>query len=107
MIVAGLLARIAMAVVRVRRLAGAATPAAERIAAAVGWVARRGNVGRRVRVAASRDISAPAFAGFIAPVLLLPARDIDSMPDEQLRLAAAHELAHAHRRDDWFALGVL
>ena len=61
------------------------------------------NVRRRVTVAVSRQVDAPALYGVFRPTLLLPTH---SFSDEQLRFVYLHELAHLRRFDvlvNWIA----
>jgi TonB family protein len=53
----------------------------------------------RVRVLSSCEVSAPVTWGAVRPVILLPAESSD-WPQDRLRVALAHELAHI-RRFDW------
>jgi hypothetical protein len=61
-------------------------------------------VRRRVDFRMSDDTATPALVGFVSPVVVIPSREIGADLDEELVLAATHELAHAARRDDWFSL---
>ncbi len=52
-----------------------------------------------VRVAISHIVSIPMVAGYIRPVILLPASVVAGLPAEQLEMILAHEIAHLYRRD--------
>lgn len=84
---AAVLARLAIGLVRARRLA--------RRAQLVGIE----HVGAcRVELRASAAIESPAVIGLVKPVILLP-RDLDTWSAERRRVVLLHELAHVARRD--------
>lgn len=61
---------------------------------------------RRVQLAVSADIHAPALYGIVRPVLLLPHGFANTFTFEQLRFVFLHELAHLRRFDvlvNWIA----
>ncbi len=47
----------------------------------------------------SEQVDSPMLAGILKPVVLLPARFVESVNDQQLRNILLHELAHYERRD--------
>ena len=53
------------------------------------------------------SLDTPASAGWLRPVVLLPAALIMRMPVDQLEALLAHELAHFARGDAWTNLLVL
>lgn len=56
--------------------------------------------GRRVRVAVSEVAHAPVLAGVLRPMVLLPRRLVEELPERQLGHVLAHEIAHARRLDN-------
>ncbi len=56
---------------------------------------------RRITVMMSDRINVPATVGVLAPIVLLPASVLAGIPEDALRAALAHELAHI-RRFDYF-----
>ena len=56
---------------------------------------------RRVRVMASTEIRTPVLAGLSSPAILIPARLVAAMDDEDLLRIVLHEATHATRRDDY------
>jgi len=84
---AAVLARLAIGLVRARRLARRADLVGVEHAGA-----------RRVELRASTAIESPAVIGLMKPVILLP-RDVDTWSAERRRVVLLHELAHVARRD--------
>jgi beta-lactamase regulating signal transducer with metallopeptidase domain len=78
---------------RVRRARGFAQPldAAARLAL---------GVDSRVLLAWSAEAPVPMVTGLLRPVVLIPS-SMRARPNEELRLAVAHELAHVRRGDLW------
>lgn len=54
---------------------------------------------RQVRVMVSPRVSAPAIAGILCPVLLVPPAMLTGIPVQQWQIVIAHELAHVLRWD--------
>lgn len=52
----------------------------------------------------SAQITSPQLIGPWNPVVLLPARRLPSMADDDLDMALTHELVHLRRRDLWWGL---
>jgi GWxTD domain-containing protein len=84
-------------VVRLRRIGvSAATPE---------WQDRVTQLASRLRVDSvvtlfeSRLVDVPVVAGFLRPVILMPAGFLAGMPPEQLEYLLIHELAHVRRLD--------
>lgn len=70
---------------------------------------RRMGFDRVVRYCQSVRLDAPAVAGWIRPVVLLPITAITGLSEEQLEAVIAHELAHIQRHDAFvhlFQVGV-
>lgn len=62
-------------------------------------LARRVGVTRQVRILISTIADGPSVAGWVRPVLLLPAATLLGLSAEQLGAVIAHELAHIRRYD--------
>jgi beta-lactamase regulating signal transducer with metallopeptidase domain len=60
---------------------------------------RRIGLHRAVRYCQSVRLHAPAVAGWIRPVVLLPLTAVSGLSDEELQAVIAHELAHILRHD--------
>jgi beta-lactamase regulating signal transducer with metallopeptidase domain len=60
---------------------------------------RRMGLHRVVRYCESLRLEAPAVAGWIRPVVLLPVTAIIGLSEEELEAVIAHELAHIQRHD--------
>jgi len=60
---------------------------------------RRMRVSAPVRLLVSSRAAAPMVAGWLRPVVLMPASAITGLPLEQVRALLAHELAHVLRHD--------
>jgi beta-lactamase regulating signal transducer with metallopeptidase domain len=57
---------------------------------------------RRVpQLLVSEEVVSPLATGLLSPVVVLPARAVRRLEEEELRMALAHELAHFQRRDLW------
>jgi TonB family protein len=63
------------------------------------WMARCGST-RGVRVAVSQDVASPVAIGPFRPVILIPAKLIGNLREEQLEQIGLHEAAHLARWDD-------
>jgi len=59
---------------------------------------------RAPRLMSSAAIDSPQLVGPWRPVLLLPARGLPRMADDDLDMALTHELVHLQRRDLWWGL---
>jgi beta-lactamase regulating signal transducer with metallopeptidase domain len=56
---------------------------------------------RAPRLLVSQEVASPLATGLLSPVVVLPARALQRLDAEALRMALAHELAHFQRRDLW------
>lgn len=81
------------------RLQREGDPAEASLIDTVSRLARRMNIGCPVRVLISRLTDSPGVAGWLRPVILLPAATLLSLSVEQLEAVLAHELAHIRRHD--------
>lgn len=96
-ILLGFLARGQMVLMRARRRS--AVPDVR------GWTGRVDRLARRVGLSAGvpvrecEDVSVPLTAGFLRPVILLPAGAARRWPRERVDTVILHELAHVRRRD--------
>jgi Ca-activated chloride channel family protein len=65
------------------------------------WLARC-RVGRSgVRLAVSAEITTPVAAGPYRPSILIPARMLDALKEDELHQIGLHEAAHFKRKDDY------
>ena len=96
--------RMALGLAWVRRSASAAVPNGQWQARADDMAARFG-ITRQVRVRVVEQLSSPVTAGWLRPVVLLPAALVSGMPTELLSALLAHELAHVRRFDYLVNLG--
>jgi beta-lactamase regulating signal transducer with metallopeptidase domain len=60
---------------------------------------RRAGLSDSVRVAASSFVAVPLVLGVFKPVVILPTRIVTSLPEEDVEMLVAHELAHVERFD--------
>ena len=60
---------------------------------------RRLRVSRPVRLLQSARVAVPTVAGWLRPVVLLPASALSGLSLEQIEAILAHELAHIRRYD--------
>ncbi|OZI28673.1 hypothetical protein CEG14_22240 [Bordetella genomosp. 1] len=69
------------------------------------WQARVADMARRLRLSRAvglrvvRNLSSPVTAGWLKPVILVPASLVTGMPADLLAALLAHELAHVRRHD--------
>jgi beta-lactamase regulating signal transducer with metallopeptidase domain len=61
--------------------------------------ARRLRLDRAVELLQSALVQSPAVVGYFRPVILLPLCVVSGLPEAQLELILAHELAHIRRHD--------
>jgi beta-lactamase regulating signal transducer with metallopeptidase domain len=87
---------------RNRRVLQAATPVPDaRIARRFATLRRELGVRAPVTLRMSTHVASAQVVGFLQPVVVLPAHDLDSLSAETLDLALAHELVHVRRGDLW------
>ncbi|WP_433853138.1 M56 family metallopeptidase [Stenotrophomonas nitritireducens] len=75
-----------------------------RLDAALQLAAEAHGLRRAPRLMLSAAIDSPQLVGPWRPVLLLPARNLRRMGDDDLDMALTHELVHLQRRDLWWGL---
>ena len=97
-------ARMALGLVWVQRNSSAAVADARWQQRADDMAARLG-ISRQVRVRVVQHLNSPVTAGWLRPVVLLPAALVSGMPTELLSALLAHELAHVRRFDYLVNLG--
>ncbi len=56
---------------------------------------------RKIELRVSGTMSSPALCGLLRPVVLVPARILETLPPEGLQAILIHELAHLKRGDVW------
>jgi bla regulator protein BlaR1 len=64
-------------------------------------LASEAGLSRVPRLLSSREVKSPLATGLLSPVVVLPARALERLDEDALRMALAHELAHFQRRDLW------
>lgn len=82
-----------------RRLTARGTDVPAAVSRMVERARLRLGVGRAVRVLQSAAVQVPAVAGWLRPVMLVPAALVTSMPLHELETLIVHELAHVRRGD--------
>jgi beta-lactamase regulating signal transducer with metallopeptidase domain len=92
-------ARLLWACWRVSVLKRCGHTAEESVLAFVAELSKRMQITRPVRVINSFLADGPSVAGWIRPVILLPAATVMGLAPEQLEAVLAHELAHIRRHD--------
>jgi beta-lactamase regulating signal transducer with metallopeptidase domain len=83
----------------VARLRREGDPPEASLVETVSHLARRMNIGRPVDVLISSLADSPSVAGWLRPVVLLPAASLLNLSVKQLEAVLAHELAHIRRHD--------
>lgn len=97
--------RTALAYRASRALLRAAQPCHDhKLNAALALAADAHGLRRAPRLMLSTAIDSPQLIGPWRPVLLLPARGLQRMGDDQLDMALTHELVHLQRHDLWLGL---
>ncbi len=92
-----LLIRLAVSWTLLSRQSARACDAPERLRApAQEWLALRGT-----RIAISHEIAIPVAVGPTRPSILIPARILDALEEDELKQVVLHEAAHLARRDDY------
>ncbi|KHL52379.1 M56 family metallopeptidase [Xanthomonas cannabis] len=90
---------------RSRALVRAATPCTDTaLVQALHMAAEAHGLSRPPALRLSSQIDSPQLIGPWQPVLLLPAKRLAQMPDNDLDMALTHELIHLRRRDLWWGL---
>ncbi|HEV3300324.1 MAG TPA: carboxypeptidase regulatory-like domain-containing protein [Planctomycetaceae bacterium] len=74
-------------------------PASDSIERLVAGLCRRLRVRRVVRVVESAWAEVPTVVGWLKPAILLPARALTGLTNQQLESLLAHELSHIRRHD--------
>lgn len=75
------------------------SPVVETVQAALKRAAERLGFARSVPVLQSALVNAPVVVGYFRPAILLPMSVLTGLPESQLELILAHELAHIRRHD--------
>jgi beta-lactamase regulating signal transducer with metallopeptidase domain len=75
------------------------SPVSEAMQGVLKRTATRLRVARAVEVLQSALVTAPVVVGYFRPVVLLPLCVVTGLPERQLELILAHELAHIRRHD--------
>lgn len=102
---AGLLAlRLAIGMLWIRR-AGHAQRSDARLQAVVTRLASQFGIAREVRLRVVEGLDSPVTAGWLRPLVLVPASLLSGMPHELLQALLAHEMAHVRRLDYLLNLG--
>lgn len=83
----------------IRRRFSAALPCPEESRQRFTELTRRMNVAHRVRLCVTASVDVPMVAGWLAPVVLVPASMVAGLAPQQLEAILAHELAHVRRQD--------
>jgi beta-lactamase regulating signal transducer with metallopeptidase domain len=84
---------------QVAKLQRKGNPAESAVTGAVKRLASRMKIDRPVRVVMSSLTGTPTVAGWLKPIILLPAATLTGLTPEQLEAVLAHELAHIRRHD--------
>lgn len=88
-----------------RRLLRSSQPCSDgQLVAALRLAAEAHGLRRAPQLRVSAQISSPQLLGPWNPVVLLPARRLPDMADDDLDMALTHELEHLRRRDLWWGL---
>jgi len=97
-----LLVRLTAGYAALCRKSARAIDAPERLQARAGrWLALVGAGGRGARLAVSAEIAIPVATGPRRPSILIPARLLEELNDDDLEQIFLHEAAHLARRDDY------
>jgi beta-lactamase regulating signal transducer with metallopeptidase domain len=94
-----LLARLAVATIRLNRLKARSHPF--HLPRAEQWLAFCKGRRRDIRFALSTEIATPIATGPLRPTILIPAQLFENLNEEDLDRVGLHETAHLVRRDDY------
>ena len=84
---------------RTRGLMASTAPVSNEFENAAARLALALGVDKVVRLAQSAAVEVPSVAGFLRPVILVPASSLSGLSVRQLEMILAHELAHIRRHD--------
>ena len=96
--------RLALGLAWIRNTARVQT-SNERLQASVSRMASQFGVTRAVRLRVVDNLASPLTAGWLRPLVLVPASLVSGMPHELLEALLAHEMAHVKRLDYLVNLG--
>ena len=96
--------RMALGLVWIRR-SGRSERTDARLQGVVSTLARSFGVERKVTLRVVDQLASPVTAGWLRPVILMPAALVTGMPHELLNALLAHEMAHVRRLDYLVNLG--
>ncbi|RKH52774.1 biotin transporter BioY [Corallococcus sp. AB050B] len=65
------------------------------------FLANEAGLSRPPTLLVSDEVVSPLAAGLVSPVVVLPAKALRELPEDSLRMALAHEIAHLRRGDLW------
>ncbi|NOK39240.1 M56 family metallopeptidase, partial [Corallococcus exercitus] len=65
------------------------------------FLANEAGLRRPPTLLVSDEVVSPLAAGLMSPVIVLPAKAVRDLPEDALRMALAHEVAHLRRGDLW------
>ncbi|RKG87286.1 biotin transporter BioY [Corallococcus sp. CA049B] len=65
------------------------------------FLANEAGLRRPPTLLVSDEVVSPLAAGLVSPVIVLPAKALRDLPEDSLRMALAHEIAHLRRGDLW------
>ncbi|MBN8230882.1 biotin transporter BioY [Corallococcus macrosporus] len=65
------------------------------------FLANEAGLRRPPTLLVSDEVVSPLAAGLVSPVIVLPAKAVRDLPEDALRMALAHEVAHLRRGDLW------
>ena len=85
----------------VKGLTAFSLPADGRFQDIVTECGRQVGIRREIELRVSGTMSSPALCGLLRPVILVPARILETLAPEGLRAILIHELAHLKRGDVW------
>jgi len=88
----------------VRGLVAFSEPVDARFRQIIEECGRQVGIRHEIRLRASGTMSSPAICGLVRPIVLVPARLLDTLSAEGLKAVFIHELAHMKRGDLWINL---
>jgi soluble lytic murein transglycosylase-like protein len=94
-----MLLRLAGGHLHVRRLVAESTPLGAALTATLVSLAVDLGVRQEVLLCTSDGVTVPVVAGWLRPVVLLPAAMVSGLPPAAIEAVLAHELAHVRRHD--------
>lgn len=100
-----MLSRLGFAVIKAKQLVSNCTELTDGFAVQTNRdLADRWSLHQVPRLFCAQDLHVPQVVGLLRPAILLPARTLTGLSEQELAMILAHELSHVRRNDMWVQL---